>query len=162
MAQKFILQMLVALFAEDIGLLPKYFVTNLLAECKTPAEGYDIIGGLFEAMNSKGPKTSGRFKGVPYFNGGLFAQPAKLEIHDQELHLLRKAAEQNWSKVQPEIFGTLFQHSMEDEERHAYGAHFTHPSDIMKLVKSTDGVVNCSCEHGELLNSCQRCDRIAA
>src|SRR5258707_11059784 len=32
MAQKFILQMLVALFAEDIDLLPKYFVTNLLAE----------------------------------------------------------------------------------------------------------------------------------
>ncbi len=28
MAQKFILQMLVALFAEDIGLLPKYFVTT--------------------------------------------------------------------------------------------------------------------------------------
>jgi len=70
MAQKFILQMLVALFAEDIDLLPKYFVTNLLNECKTPADGYDIIGGLFEAMNSKAPKTGGRFKGVPYFNGG--------------------------------------------------------------------------------------------
>ncbi len=137
MAQKFILQMLVALFAEDIDLLPKYFVTNLLNECKTPADGYDIIGGLFEAMNSKAPKTGGRFKGVPYFNGGLFAQPARLEIHEQELHLLKKAAEQNWSKVQPEIFGTLFQHSMDDEERHAFGAHFTHPSDIMKIVKPT-------------------------
>jgi len=39
-----------------------------------------------------------------------------LEIHEQELFLLRKAAEQNWSKVQPEIFGTLFQHSMEIPE----------------------------------------------
>ncbi len=125
MAQKFILQMLVALFAEDISLLPKYFVTNLLAECKTPADGYDIIGGLFEAMNSKGPKTGGRFKGVPYFNGGLFKEPARIEIHEIELNLLKKAAEQNWSKVQPEIFGTLFQHSMDDEERHAFGAHFT-------------------------------------
>lgn len=26
---------------------------------------------------------------------------------------------------------------MDDEERHAYGAHFTHPSDIMKIVKPT-------------------------
>lgn len=137
MAQKFILQMLVALFAEDIDLLPKYFVTNLLAECKTPADGYDIIGGLFEAMNSKAPKTGGRFKGVPYFNGGLFAQPACIEIHEHELYLLKKAAEENWSKVQPEIFGTLFQHSMDDEERHAFGAHFTHPSDIMKIVGPT-------------------------
>ena len=125
MAQKFILQMLVALFAEDIDLLPKYFVTNLLNECKTPADGFDIIGGLFEAMNSKAPKTGGRFKGVPYFNGGLFAQPARIEINDLELALLKKAAQENWSKVQPEIFGTLFQHSMDDEERHAYGAHFT-------------------------------------
>jgi SAM-dependent methyltransferase len=137
MAQKFILQMLVALFAEDIDLLPKYFVTNLLNECKTPADGYDIIGGLFEAMNSKGPKTGGRFKAVPYFNGGLFAQPARIEINDIELALLKDAAQQNWSKVQPEIFGTLFQHSMDEEERHAFGAHFTHPSDIMKIVKPT-------------------------
>ncbi|MBE0540019.1 MAG: class I SAM-dependent DNA methyltransferase, partial [Verrucomicrobia bacterium] len=117
--------------------MPKYFVSNLLNECKTPADGFDIIGGLFEAMNSKAPKTGGRFKGVPYFNGGLFAQPARIEINDLELALLKKAAEQDWSKVQPEIFGTLFQHSMDDEERHAYGAHFTHPSDIMKIVKPT-------------------------
>jgi hypothetical protein len=137
MAQKFILQMLVALFAEDIDLLPKYFVTNLLNECKTPADGFDIIGGLFEAMNSKAPKTGGRFKGVPYFNGGLFAQPARIEINDIELDLLKKAAEKDWSKVQPEVFGTLFQHSMDKEERHAFGAHFTSPSDIMKIVKPT-------------------------
>ncbi|MEY2410585.1 MAG: hypothetical protein QOF48_3255 [Verrucomicrobiota bacterium] len=35
-AQKFILQMLVALFAEDINLLPKYFVGQLLEECHSP------------------------------------------------------------------------------------------------------------------------------
>ena len=51
-AQKFILQMLVALFAEDIGLLDKYFVTNLLEDCKSPAESYDLLGGLFKQMKS--------------------------------------------------------------------------------------------------------------
>ena len=137
LAQKFILQMLVALFAEDIDLLPKYFVTNILKEIKTPAEGYDLIGGLFEAMNSNPPKSGGRFKGVSYFNGGLFREPARVEIHDQELHLLQKAASYDWSKVQPEVFGTLFQHSMDADERHAYGAHFTSPSDIMKIVGPT-------------------------
>src|ERR1019366_1058832 len=49
-AQRFILQMLVALFAEDIDLLPKYFVTNLLEECTTPADSYELLGGLFKAM----------------------------------------------------------------------------------------------------------------
>jgi hypothetical protein len=136
-AQRFILQMLVALFSEDIDLLPKYFVTQLLADCSTPASAYDLIGGLFEAMNTNPPIGGGRFKGVAYFNGGLFAQPARLELKDQELVLLRKAAAYDWSKVQPEIFGTLFQHSMDDDERHAFGAHFTHPSDIMKIVGPT-------------------------
>ena len=51
--------------------------------------------------------------------------------------LLRAAAKFNWNKVQPEVFGTLFQHSMADDERHAFGAHFTSPSDIMKIVKPT-------------------------
>ena len=40
MAQKFILQMLVALFAEDIGLLPKYFVTQVLEEHSTSAKAH--------------------------------------------------------------------------------------------------------------------------
>jgi hypothetical protein len=65
-AQRFILQMLVALFAEDIGLLNKYFVVRLLDECTTPAETFDLIGGLFEAMNTPSAAAGGRFKGVAY------------------------------------------------------------------------------------------------
>jgi SAM-dependent methyltransferase len=137
MAQRFTLQMLVALFAEDIGLLEKYFVTNLLNECHSPTDTYDLIGGLFAAMNSREAAHGGRYKDIPYFNGGLFAEPARLELLDQELVLLRRAADFNWTKVQPEIFGTLFQHSMGDKERHAFGAHFTHPADIMKIVGPT-------------------------
>jgi hypothetical protein len=136
-AQKFILQMLVALFAEDIGLLDKYFVAQLLEDCQSPADSHDLIGGLFTAMNQPQRSSGGRFKSVPYFNGGLFAEPARVELQDQELVDLRKAAKFNWSKVQPDIFGTLFQHSMDATERHAYGAHFTHPTDIMKIVGPT-------------------------
>lgn len=136
-AQRFILQILVALFAEDIDLLPKYFVTQILEDCSTPASAYDLIGGLFEAMNTNPPLAGGRFKGVSYFNGGLFHEPARLELQSQELVLLRKAAAFDWSKVQPEVFGTLFQHSMDDDERRAFGAHFTSPSDIMKIVGPT-------------------------
>ena len=136
-AQRFILQMLVALFAEDIDLLPKYFVTNLLEECTTPADSYELLGGLFKAMNQSKAAGGGRYQKVPYFNGGLFADPAQLEIQDRELVLLRDAAKFNWNKVQPEVFGTLFQHSMDAGERHAFGAQFTHPIDIMKIVGPT-------------------------
>ncbi|MEQ1851381.1 MAG: DNA methyltransferase [Chthoniobacteraceae bacterium] len=143
-AQRFILQMLVSLFAEDIDLLPKYFVTQILDDISSPADSYDLLGGLFEAMNTKPSPTGGRFKGVAYFNGGLFAEPARLELHDLELVALRKAATFDWKKVQPEIFGTLFEHSLDDgtvegtrDERRATGAHFTHPADIMKIVGPT-------------------------
>ncbi len=137
LAQHFILQILVALFAEDIGLLEKYLVVQLLEECKEPRDSYDLLGGLFVEMNTPGETGGGRFKGVDYFNGGLFAQPARLELYPDEISQLRQAAKADWSKVRPEIFGTLFEHSVEQKERHAYGAHFTHPTDIMKIVGPT-------------------------
>ncbi|MBU0641030.1 MAG: class I SAM-dependent DNA methyltransferase [Planctomycetes bacterium] len=136
-AQRFVLQMLVALFAEDIDLLPRYFVARLLDDCKAPADSFDLLGGLFEAMNTPGGASGGRFRGVDYFNGGLFAEPARIELYDDELNQLRQAAKEDWSRVRPEIFGTLFEHSLEKEERHAYGGHFTTAADIMKIVHPT-------------------------
>jgi len=137
LAQRFILQMLVALFAEDIGLLEQYLVTNLLADCKEPRDSFDLLGGLFAAMNTPGGISGGRFQGVNYFNGGLFAEPARIELYPDELAQLKQAAKSDWSKVRPEIFGTLFEHSTVKGERHALGAHFTNAADIMKIVGPT-------------------------
>lgn len=137
LAQRFILQMLMALFAEDIGLLEKYFVTDVLNQCKGKQDTYDLLGGLFEAMNTKGGVKGGRFKGVAYFNGGLFAEPARVELDADQRTLLKEAAQFDWSKVRPEIFGTIFEHSLGQEARHATGAHFTSPVDIMKVVGPT-------------------------
>ena len=136
-AQRFVLQSLIALFSEDIGLLEPYTFTRILQECDTPEKAYDLIGSLFSEMNTPGRTPGGRFKGVDYFNGGIFADPIRLELYPDELSQLRKAAEGNWSMVRPEIFGTLFEHSVEHEERHAFGAHFTSGVDIMKIVRPT-------------------------
>jgi len=136
LAQRFILQTLVALFAEDIGLLEKYLVTRLLEDADTESS-YDDLGNLFIEMNTPGITPGGRFKGVPHFNGGLFAQPARLELSGPEIVLLRECAKSDWSKVQPEIFGVIFEHSLEKDERHAWGVHYTSPEDIMKIVNPT-------------------------
>ena len=137
LAQRFILQMLVALFSEDIGLLEKYMISRILDDCKEPKDSYDLLGGLFVAMNTPGKTSGGRFAGVDYFNGGIFREPARIELEDEEVGLLKQAAKSNWSKVRPEIFGTLFEHSLDKEERHAWGAHFTNPIDIIKIVSPT-------------------------
>lgn len=137
LAQRFILQLLIALFSEDIGLLEKYTVARLIEDCKEPQDAYDLLGGLFAAMNTPGKVHGGRFKGVDYFNGGVFADPAQVELYPDEISQLREASKADWSKVRPEIFGTLFEHSLDKEERHAFGAHFTSPLDIMRIVGPT-------------------------
>jgi type II restriction/modification system DNA methylase subunit YeeA len=60
-----------------------------------------------------------------------------LKLRLDEVVLLKAASKEDWSKVRPEIFGALFEHSLGKEERHAFGAHFTHPTDIMKIVGPT-------------------------
>ncbi|BDQ36843.1 hypothetical protein SYK_12030 [Pseudodesulfovibrio nedwellii] len=88
-------------------------------------------------MDSKKGAFEGKLKGVPYFNGGLFSNIPSVTLNKEELELLRDAAIEDWSQVKPEIFGTLFQSSMEGDERHAYGAHFTSEADIYKIVMPT-------------------------
>lgn len=137
-AQRFVLQCVVALFAEDITLLPKGFFTELILECRDDgASSYDLFGQLFRWMDTPKSAKDGRFKAVQYFNGGLFATVDPVELTIPELALLAEAAKENWSKVQPAIFGTLFQGSMGKEERHALGAHFTSEADIQKIVLPT-------------------------
>ncbi|MGD0262962.1 MAG: DNA methyltransferase [Verrucomicrobiota bacterium] len=137
-ARRFILQCVVAMFAEDIGLLPEDLFTRLLDECRRGASSYDLIGGLFRQMNDPSPARAGRYAGVDYFNGGLFANIDPIELTPPELGPLFAAAnENNWAYVQPVIFGTLFESSLGKEERHALGAHFTYESDIQKIVRPT-------------------------
>ena len=137
-AQRFILQILVTLVSEDMQLLPRQLLTRLIAECREKGENsYDLIGGLFRQMNTKEPARGGRFTEVPYFNGGLFADLDPIDLLPAELDLLATAANRKWDMVKPEIFGTLFQSSMDSDERHAYGAHFTSEFDIRKVVGPT-------------------------
>lgn len=137
-AQRFVLQCLVAMVSEDVGMLPNGLFYELAHECFTKGtSSYDLIGGLFNQMNRKEPARGGRFKDVDYFNGGLFAVVEPIELEKPELELLRDSAKEQWRGVNPAIFGGLFQSSMDAEERHAFGAHFTSEIEILKVVEPT-------------------------
>jgi hypothetical protein len=137
-AQRFVLQLVVSMFAEDIDLLPAGTIKGIADDCLTHKQSsFDLFGGLFRQMNSKIPAKGGRFKGVRYFNGGLFSKIEPVELTKFDLELLggeNGAATRDWSKVNPAIFGTLFQHSMDKAARHALGAHFTSEADIQRIV----------------------------
>ena len=133
-AQRFILQSVMAMFSEDIGLLPRHSFTLAVQDSLEGSSAYDLLFGLFREMDTRGVTPAGRFKGTPYFNGGLFAQLDPIELTHEELGLLNDSAAEDWSQVRPAIFGTLFEQSLEQSERHAYGAYFTSEADIQKAV----------------------------
>ena len=136
-AQRFTLQCVIAMFAEDAGLLPAGLFSQIIRDCIEGQSTYDLIGGLFRQMNTSAPARAGRYEGVPYFNGGVFAVVEPVELDKVELEALQEAVKEDWSKVQPVIFGSLFEASMDAKERHAFGAHYTTEADIMKIVVPT-------------------------
>jgi SAM-dependent methyltransferase len=138
-AQRFILQCVVALFSEDIDFLPRGLFTEFLGDCQTNrVSSYDLIGGLFRQMGRDRPAPQdSHYHNVPYFNGGIFSIIEPIHLTRSEIDLLLDAATERWSKVEPAIFGGLFESSMGKEERHALGAHYTSEVDIQKVVLPT-------------------------
>lgn len=137
-AQRFVLQCLVALFAEDTGLFPdRYTFSSLIEDCKKGQSSYDLFPLMFQRMNSPDPVSGGRFKGIPYFDGGIFEKIEPIDLTNEELDLLETATKSDWSKVQPSIFGNIFEDSLDAKFRHQSGAHYTAESDIMRIVEPT-------------------------
>lgn len=135
--QRFILQCVLAMFAEDRQLLPRDMFISCVQDCMNGASSYDVLGGLFREMNQPGITPAGRYQGVDYFNGGLFSQIHAIELTREELNFLDVSARENWSKVRPAIFGNLFEGTVDKKERHARGIHYTSEVDIMKIVRPT-------------------------
>lgn len=135
--QRFVLQCVLAMFAEDRGLLPQDIFTRSVLDCLEGESAYDLIGGLFLQMNLPGVTQGRRFKGVDYFNGGLFSEILPIDLETQELEVLKVAAQEDWSQIRPAIFGSIFEGTANGDERRAHGMHFTSEIDIMKIVRPT-------------------------
>ena len=138
--QRFTMQLVWCLFAEDLGMLDGYPLQNtvdaLLKE-QNPDSARDI-GYLFTLLNQKGNHNrQGWYEGTRYVNGELFKHPAAVFMNRGELEHLRGAAEFNWRAVDPTIFGSLMEGVLGEERRDKLGAHYTHESDIMKIVTPT-------------------------
>ncbi len=141
-AMHYCLQCVLCMYAEDIDLLPGKIFTRLIEECLTKEgsgydkipETYDLIGGLFKEMNSKGITPAGKYKDVDYFNGGLFDKIIPIELTKREVELMDVACTKNWRHINPAIFGAIFEGNMDEKERHNLGAHYTNEIDIKKIV----------------------------
>lgn len=133
-AQRFVLQAVMAMFSEDIGLLPSHLFTKAVEDSLAGGSAFDLVFGLFREMNNPGETSGGRYAETPYFNGGLFREVEAFELERGEVEALHDACQEDWAAVRPVIFGTLFEQSLDKPERHAYGAYFTSEADIQKVV----------------------------
>ena len=96
-AQRFILQCVLAMFAEDRGLLPHSLFISCVQECLSGQSSYDVLGGLFREMNTPGFTPAGRYQGMDYFNGGLFSVIHPLQLSKEDRNLCLRRLEQGAS-----------------------------------------------------------------
>jgi len=136
----FLTRCLFCMFAEDVGLLPERSFTDLLNSLPMDGSGFqELVEQLFREMNTgtgKGISIVLRKK-LLQFNGGLFSDFTVLPVNTLQLGLLKEAAKQNWSHVEPAIFGTLLERALNPGERHKLGAHYTPRGYVERLVLPT-------------------------
>lgn len=132
----FLMRCLFTMFAEDVGLLPsRIFSDAFEGWWDAPERFKPDIEELWQKMN-EGGVLWGKGK-VWRFNGGLFSDPAAIDLNRFQLHALREAAESNWAHVDPSIFGTLLERALDPKERHRLGAHYTPRAYVERLVRPT-------------------------
>lgn len=132
---KFLSQVLFAMFASDIGLLPKLQVTQLTNDLGAqpsvvfPAKVANLVSKMTEGAPYDTPA-------IPRFNGGLFdGAQDELNIVPSIIPLLRKADLLDWSQIEPSIFGSLFEQVFNPEKRAQFGRHYTPRTDIEQIIE---------------------------
>lgn len=131
-----VMQIVFCCFAEDIGLLPRGLFGDLIQKSlNDPAQFPQKARALFKAM-----ELGGHFgaETIEWFNGGLFKDVDKdpvITIAPAWLGKLLIVARKDWDSVDPSIFGTLFERSLDPGKRSQIGAHYTSRDDIMLIVE---------------------------
>ena len=135
----FATKLVFCLFAEDIGLLPRIrntptgIFTDVIQQSQGKPETFKRhLQNLFNQMNR-----GGEFFGedIKYFNGTLFSVVTVEELSLEAIDALAKAAALNWESIEPSIFGTLFERSLDPAKRSQLGAHYTSREDILLIVE---------------------------
>jgi type II restriction/modification system DNA methylase subunit YeeA len=133
-AAHFLMRLLFCLFSEDIGLLPgKLFSRLVESNIQRPAEFTKRLRLLFAAM--AGEQGSFGEHDIPYFDGGLFLDDEAYDLTTNDLAVLALSSVLDWSSIEPAIFGTLFERSLDPDKRSQLGAHYTSEADIRLIVE---------------------------
>jgi hypothetical protein len=101
---------------------------------------HQVIGALFRAMNTRiedraAANLPNWADGFPCVNGGLFCGSLDVPRFSRIARsYLLHIGNLDWTKINPDIFGSMIQAVAEDEERGALGLHYTSVPNILKVL----------------------------
>ncbi|MBP6518808.1 DNA methyltransferase [Shewanella sp.] len=139
----FLTRLLFCLFAEDTCIFTKGQFTSAI-KSYTEDDGSDLdafLDKLFTVLNSEptSPKRQNlpiHLTAFPYVNGGLFASDEPIpELGKKGRRILLECGTLDWSEINPDIFGSMFQAVIDVEQRSRLGQHYTSYSNIMKVIQ---------------------------
>jgi hypothetical protein len=139
----FMARLIFCFFAEDTDIFNgKTLFTKTVEQmsARDSSNTHEVVGELFRAMNTpianrattKQPRWAEAF---PYVNGGLFSgSPAVPHFSRIARSYLLHIGGLDWTKINPDIFGSMIQAVADDEERGALGMHYTSVPNILKVL----------------------------
>lgn len=137
----FLSRLLFCYFAEDTGIFNLGQFSNAIAS-HTQTDGSDLsdyLNKLFEVLNTndKDRKNLPAYLlDFPYVNGGLFtADELILVFTRRSRQAVIDAGQMDWSAINPDIFGSMFQDVISEDQRGILGQHYTSVPNIMKVIE---------------------------
>jgi hypothetical protein len=139
----FMARLIFCFFAEDTNIFlggGTFTATIEQMSARDSSNTHEVIGAMFRAMNTKGAEREAaklpRWADVfPYVNGGLFSGSLDVPRFSRAARsYLLHVGRLDWTKINPDIFGSMIQAVAEDEERGALGMHYTSVPNILKVL----------------------------
>ncbi|MGA3263244.1 MAG: DNA methyltransferase [Terracidiphilus sp.] len=133
---RFVMRLLFCLFADSVGLLPDNAFRKMIeADRQEPRKFVRKLKNLFHAM-AVGDDSFGLIS-IRHFNGGLFRadDDTVFDLTPEDMSILRDAAQLDWGRVEPAIFGTLFERILDEGKRAQLDAHYTSREDILLILE---------------------------
>lgn len=139
----FMARLIFCFFAEDTDIfIGKRLFTDIIAKmsAKDSSNTHEVIETLFRALNTKiedreregMPRWANSF---PYVNGGLFCGNMDVPRFSKIARsYLLHIGNLDWTKINPDIFGSMIQAVAEDEERGELGMHYTSVPNILNVL----------------------------
>ena len=139
----FMARLIFCFFAEDTDIfVKKQQFTETVAQMSAndSSNTHEVISTLFLAMNTKDEdrQTSGIPRWAadfPYVNGSFFSGSQDVPKFSKIARsYLLHVGSLDWTRINPDIFGSMIQAVAEDEERGELGMHYTSVPNILKVL----------------------------